>query len=177
MFYPQYWLQAPEVYNRSFDVHLDVIKNHLSNGNRLIGAGTVSQLSIDPPISWARLNYEASMFKMTMIANAEAAMIRPMEVNPFTSIWRTISANGLLSHNLSEFIKVAEIACVQVLGSVEDERTFSTLSFIKNKLRNRLTTHMELTVAMFAQKFYTIEDFPYSVCFAAWQAARPRRGV
>ena len=74
-------------------------------------------------------------------------------------------------------MKLAEIAYIQVLGSVEDERTFSTLSFIKNRLRNRLTTHLELAVAMHAQKFYTINNFPYSVCFTAWQAARRRHGV
>ena len=104
-------------------------------------------------------------------------MSRPLEVNPFTALWHTISANSLLQFNIAEFMKLAEIACVQVLGSVEFERTFSTLSFIKNRLRNRLTTHLELAVAMHAQKFYTIDNFPYSVCFATWQAIRRRRGV
>jgi hypothetical protein len=34
-----------------------------------------------------------------------------------------------------------------VLGSVQDERTFSTVTFAKNKLRNRLTTNLGLVVA------------------------------
>jgi hypothetical protein len=37
---------------------------------------------------------------------------------------------------LSKFMKVVEFAHVQVLGSVEDERTFSPLLFLKSKLRN-----------------------------------------
>jgi len=170
-------MQAPAVYNRTFDIHLEVIKQHLSRGNRLISVGTVDELSVDPIVSWARLNYEAGFFKLTMIANAEAAMQRPLEVNPFTSIWRTIYSNGMLQFSLSEFLKLAEIACVQVLGSVEDERTFSTLTFIKNRLRNRLTTHLELAVAMFAQRFYTMENFPYHAVFATWQGDCRRRGV
>jgi hypothetical protein len=40
-------------------------------------------------------------------------------------------------NRLSEYIKLCEIAVTVVLGSVEDERTFSTLGFMKSKLRNR----------------------------------------
>jgi hypothetical protein len=105
------------------------------------------------------------MFKVTMIANAHATMAHSLQMNLFTSLWQTITANNMLSSNLSEFIKLAEIACVQVMGSVEDERTFSTLSYVKDKLQNHLTTHLELTVAMFSQKFYTIDSFPYLCLF------------
>jgi hypothetical protein len=31
----------------------------------------------------------------------------------------------------SEFMKVVEVALVQIMGFVEDERTFTTLTFIK----------------------------------------------
>jgi hypothetical protein len=41
-----------------------------------------------------------------------------------------------------------------VLGSVEDEWCFYTLSFTKNKLRNWFT-HLDLVVHMYAQKFYS----------------------
>jgi hypothetical protein len=43
-----------------------------------------------------------------------------------------------------------------VLGSVEDEQCFSTLSFTKNKLNNQLTTHLDLIVCMYAQFFCTL---------------------
>jgi hypothetical protein len=46
---------------------------------------------------------------------------------------------------------LAEIAGVQVLGSVEDEHTFSTLSFIISKLRNKLCEHLPTIVGMFSQ--------------------------
>jgi hypothetical protein len=50
-------------------------------------------------------------------------------------------------------MKVTKIAMVQVLGLVEDERTFSNLAFMKNKLHNQLTTHFDLCVQMFTQNF------------------------
>jgi hypothetical protein len=58
-----------------------------------------------------------------------------------------------MAQRLPEFIKVAEIAVTTVLGSVEDERTFSTLGFMKSKLRNRLGSHLGTTVKMFSQPF------------------------
>jgi hypothetical protein len=35
---------------------------------------------------------------------------------------------------------------VIIIGSVEDETTFSNLSFMENKLHNCLTTHLDLVV-------------------------------
>ena len=69
-------------------------------------------------------------------------------------------------------MKVVEIAYVQVLGSVEDERTFNTLSFIKNRLRNSLTVNLETCVAMYAQKFYSLEKFLYGAVFVKWQLVK-----
>lgn len=57
-------------------------------------------------------------------------------INPLTKLWRVVENSGMLSDGLSEYIKLAEIAVVLVLGSMEDERNFSTLSFMKDKLRN-----------------------------------------
>jgi hypothetical protein len=41
-------------------------------------------------------------------------------------------------------MRLVELAIVQVIGSVEDERTFSTLIFMKSKLLNRLTRHLNI---------------------------------
>jgi hypothetical protein len=50
-----------------------------------------------------------------------------------------------------------------VLGSVEDERCFSTLSFVKSKLKNKLTTHLDLVVWMYVEFVFTIQTFPFDV--------------
>jgi hypothetical protein len=67
----------------------------------------------------------------------------------------------VFSFNFPEYVKLVELAMVQIIGSMEDERCFSTLAFMKSKLQNRLTTHLPLVVRMFAQQFYTLQSFPY----------------
>jgi hypothetical protein len=66
-------------------------------------------------------------------------------------------------HHILEFIKLAEIAIVQIIGLVEDECTLNTLSFMKPKFKNRLTNHLDLVIHMLSQHFYTLENFPYDV--------------
>ena len=84
-----------------------------------------------------------------MKSHVHAAMEEPRDENPLTKVWVRISQNALMLSRLSEYIKVAEIAIAAVLGNVEDKRTFSTLSFVKSKLRNRLGGHMDTCVKLF----------------------------
>ncbi len=42
----------------------------------------------------------------------------------------------ILKDRIFEYFKLVELAIVAVLGSVEDEFTFSTVTFMKSKLRN-----------------------------------------
>ena len=77
-----------------------------------------------------------------------------------------MACNRAFVSNFLEFAKLAEIAIVQVLGSVEDERTFSSLSFLKDKTRNKLdNAHLSLVVGMHAQEVYTLKTFLYDACF------------
>jgi hypothetical protein len=41
-------------------------------------------------------------------------------------------------------MNMVKLVLVEVVGSVEDKRCFSTLSFMKSKLQNRLITHLPL---------------------------------
>jgi hypothetical protein len=73
----------------------------------------------------------------------------------------------------SEYFKLAKIAMVQVLGSVEDEQCFSSLEFWKSKLCNQLTTNLGLVVKVFSQNFYTLHNFPYAKAYEQWCAKHP----
>jgi hypothetical protein len=68
--------------------------------------------------------------------NAKLAMQKPFDLNPLTKLLRTFSSSQILEHQILEYIKLVELAIVQVIGIVKDERCFSTLTFMKNKLRN-----------------------------------------
>jgi len=58
---------------------------------------------------------------------------------------------------------------VLVLESIEDEQTFSILTFMKDKLRKKLGLHLDTIVRMFPQEFYTQENFPYEEAIIIWK--------
>jgi hypothetical protein len=42
-------------------------------------------------------------------------------------------------------------------------------SLLKDKLRNRLSLHLDTIVRMFAHEFYIQENFPYEETITAWK--------
>ncbi len=70
-------------------------------------------------------------------------------MNPATRMWLKIQSSPLLVLKLNDYIKVAKIAMVQVLGLIEDEKIFNNFAFMKNKLHKKLITHLDLCVQMF----------------------------
>lgn len=58
-------------------------------------------------------------------------MLPPFDLNPLTKVWRVHDGNNNLTKNFFEFIKLDEIVVTHVIGSVEDEKTFSSISFLK----------------------------------------------
>ena len=72
---------------------------------------------------------------------------------------------------------LAELALVMVPGSVEDERLFSAMNFIKNELRNKLKNpHLTAAVRLFFSRQFTVKTFPYMEALKAWRAAAAKRG-
>jgi hypothetical protein len=57
---------------------------------------------------------------------------------------------GILKEKLLKFLKLVEISIVITLGSIEDERNFLTLIYIKNKLKNRFIVHLDMVIRMYA---------------------------
>ena len=121
-----------------------------------------------------RLETEQPLFKMAMLANSPWAMDPPPVgsnatkelLNPMTKLWRRFDANSALSTLFLEYIKLAHIAMIHVLGSVEDERAFSSISFLKDKLRNRLDgDYLGLVVEKHNQSVFNLTSFPYDECF------------
>jgi hypothetical protein len=83
--------------------------------------------------------------------------------------------NALLLSKLSEYMKLAQIAVTAVLGSCEDERTFSTLSFVKSKVRNRLQGNLDTSIRMLNQGWYFLESFPYNQAYDIWVEQKESR--
>jgi hypothetical protein len=53
---------------------------------------------------------------------------------------------SLLQHALLEYFRLATMALTLVLGSIEDQRAFSTMDFLKMKLQNKLGEYLPLCV-------------------------------
>lgn len=71
-----------------------------------------------------------------MNRNVETLIWEPSNVNPIIQMWLKIQFFSLLVLKLSEYMTIAEIVMVQVLGLIAYERTFNNLAFLKNKLHN-----------------------------------------
>jgi hypothetical protein len=149
--YPQYLLQLDA--EEDFTKHILFIKGHYCYKRSLVARGSIS-----PPIlSLGAFELQASVFKCTMKANLAATMEPPFLVNPSTKLWCSLSMSHILKHSFPEYFKLAKIATMQVLGSVEDGRTFSTSSLMKSKLRNRLSHDLHTLVKMFSKHSLLIE--------------------
>jgi hypothetical protein len=55
------------------------------------------------------------------------------------------------------------MAIIQVISNVENERTFSTLTFMRSKLWNQLVGHLDNVIGMFIQDFFTKDTFSFQV--------------
>jgi hypothetical protein len=81
--------------------------------------------------------------------HSTAAMGEPKDRNFVTKLWEKISINALMLNGLNKFFKIAEIAIIAALGSVEDKRTFLTLGFMKSKLCDRLGEYLDICEKLF----------------------------
>jgi hypothetical protein len=81
-------------------------------------------------------------------------MTKPRDETLMIKLWHQLTTNNLFIQHLSKFMRIVELTIVQVIGTAEDERTFSTLTFMKSKLRNQLARHLNIAIRMFVQDFY-----------------------
>jgi hypothetical protein len=63
-----------------------------------------------------------------MIKNAKLVMPKPFDVNLITKLWKTFTSFRILEN------KIIELVVVQVIGFVEDEYCFFTLTFMETNL-------------------------------------------
>ena len=52
-----------------------------------------------------------------------------------------------------ETFKLVELCLTMILGSVEDERVFSALGFLKSKVRNKLDKNLENFLSLYTFRY------------------------
>ena len=88
--------------------------------------------------------------------------------------WCRSLQNGVVNPRMPEVAKLAEIMLLAPTGSMENERSFSDMNFIKNDRRNSLgEKHLNACMKGWRCRF-TLENIPYEVALAIWMAS-PRR--
>jgi hypothetical protein len=73
-----------------------------------------------------------------MKMQAPKAMAKPFDINPMIKVLGDNYQQWLAHSTANEYLKHAKIAVLSMFGFVKDERTFSALAFIKEKLHNQL---------------------------------------
>jgi hypothetical protein len=92
-----------------------------------------------------------------------------------TRLWLEMTSHE--SFSCPTFERLAELAIVMVPVSVEDERLFSALNFIKSKSRNRLQNpHLTDALRLFFSNTFDVLTFPYAKALEAWKEAAAVRG-
>ena len=94
---------------------------------------------------------------------------------PTASFWHTGSNSVKLKCSFSDWLSLANIALVQVFGSVEEERLFSKLAFIKEERRNRLLSdHLNACLVLATRLMWAFRDFPFLRAVQKWFEAKKR---
>lgn len=75
--------------------------------------------------------------------------------------------NGVLQDEISEYFHLYELYQTMIIGSVEDERVFSSLQFVKSKVRNILVKKLENCFRLYVS-LYNVDMFPYDRAIAIW---------
>ncbi len=104
------------------------------------------------------LDCQMSFFNMTMVHNVKPILCEDNELNPINRLWWKFSMPAILTHKLSEYMKLVEITIVQVLSFVENKHTFNIVSFM-NKLWNRLNIHLDLCTKFIMSNFLHFKIF------------------
>jgi hypothetical protein len=84
------------------------------------------------------LDLQSSFFKITMMFNVQWAMDKLMDLNPMFRLWKKLFNNVFIMCPTFWTHKLAKLVMVQIMGFVEDEKTFLTLTFTKIRLQNHL---------------------------------------
>ena len=61
----------------------------------------------------------------------------PFDPGAITRLWKRISQSEVLRTSISEYFKLVDLCQTMILGSVEDERVFSALGFLKSKFQKQ----------------------------------------
>lgn len=137
----------------SFQVMVDTFSSHFGVGKNCL----------EPPIDSLQLKVQQEDFVKFALERAVIVKADPEDAIPrVVRFWRSLDQFETVRKLCPSWFVAAQIALTVVSGSVADERVFSAMNFVKNDLRNRLSTHLESCVQTYTQDLFDISTFPYN---------------
>ncbi|GLC39718.1 hypothetical protein PLESTM_000932300 [Pleodorina starrii] len=166
--YPEFFREKPRI--EDVTAALDVLERYYGTP-RPAPSGT-GQLT--PLIDTAKLREQRAAFLLEARERAELlseAVTRGAKYPKglLTAFWTDLTRNPGVADSISEYGRLAQLAATIVPGSVETERVFSVMSYIKNKQRNRLLQpHLSACIRLKLQEWYRVAcQLPVRSCAAA----------
>ena len=163
---PKSWRDFPAGQNKpqEFTEHLKVlaaqfgVQLHCENG-------------VAPPLLDSdQLKLQAEFFSRYMFEPVSAESDLTL-----SQVWTKMNAEEVFRDRCSEWVKLVRISLVLVSVSVEDERLFSALNYICNKLRQSLSSHLEASVRVKVQNTFELADFPFDLALEVLSAQEKER--
>jgi hypothetical protein len=87
---------------------------------------------------------------------SQAILCEDSKLNLVSKLWHKVICCATFNHIFFEFIKLVEIVVIQMFGSIEDEQTCSIINFMKNKLWNCLSMHLDLCTRFYSHHFFML---------------------
>ncbi|KAJ9528914.1 hypothetical protein QJQ45_000478 [Haematococcus lacustris] len=162
--YPNYWDTKPS--DEDFLERLEAIKQ-LYCQQACLSDGT----EVPPLLCSETLATQQSQFAEVM---RDAADSPGMGIS---QLWQSLSKQPITALEISEYGRLAELAMVMVPGSVEEERMFSAMAYLKDDTRNRLNEeHLNVCARAFHTVTHGVSDFPYQEAIGVWLDAANKKG-
>jgi hypothetical protein len=124
-----------------------------------------SGIKVPPLLNYGALRSQFDQFKIQIPIILGHSATLPST----TELWRRVAERTMVAERMTEFIKLAELSIAIPIGSVESERRFSSMNYIKDQVRNRLgEMHLSVAVRIFTQQMYNVQNFPYDRAYKLW---------
>jgi len=123
------------------------------------------------------LHYMNDNHQIFVVLDCNSSMLPPCDYNLTTCMWRWMANSQILKLKMFKFFILVELVISMVFGSVEDERTLFTLTFMKSKLTNQLTTNLDLIAKMYVQNFFSLQSFLVYTTIIEWSEKKSCYGL
>ena len=153
--YCQYWNKEKglDTLKVEFSAKLSILVHHFGRNVKVQGEDNSGILDS------SKLYEKQTCFAETMLYQY-LHFPKSIEYGVVIKLWTILGEIQFLQENMSEYFKLVDLCQTMILGSVEDERMFSALSFLKSKLRNKLDKNVDTCLRLYVTK-YKVENFPY----------------